>query len=90
MMSIYRKLNEEEISQLIAHSCTADDWGNIEVVPGFKTDYVYYTRFSGMVKLGVFEYEFTLAGGIKKHAGLYHTITINLNKKAVGSVFYIE
>ena len=80
MMNNYRKLNEEEIGQLIAHSCTADDWGNIEVAPGFKTDYVYYTRFSGKVRLGVFEHEFTLAGGMKKHAGLYqatlHNVTV--------------
>ena len=79
-MNNYRKLNEEEISQLIAHSCTADDWANIEVAQDFKTDYVYYTRFSGKVKLGVFEHEFTLAGGMKKHAGLYqatlHNVTV--------------
>lgn len=80
MMNNYRRLNEEEISQLIAHSCIADDWSNIEVAPDFKTDYVYYTRFSGKVKLGVFEHEFTLAGGMKKHAGLYqatlHNVTV--------------
>ena len=46
-MNNYRKLNEEEIRQLIAHSCTADDWANIGVAQDFKTDYVYYTRFSG-------------------------------------------
>ena len=86
-MNNYRKLNEEEIRQLIAHSCTADDWTNIEVAQDFKTDYVYYTRFSGQVRLGVFEHEFTLAGGMKKHAGLYQT---TLHNVTVGNHCCIE
>ena len=86
-MNNYRKLNEEDIRQLIAHSCTADDWANIEVAQDFKTDYVYYTRFSGQVRLGVFEHEFTLAGGMKKHAGLYQT---TLHNVTVGNHCCIE
>ena len=39
-MNNYRKLNEDEIRLLQEHSCTADDWSNIEVAPNFKTDYV--------------------------------------------------
>ena len=70
-MNNYRKLSEEEIEQLKSQGCSADEWSHIEVAPDFKTDYIFYTRFSGMVKLGVFEHEFTLAGGMKKHSGLY-------------------
>ena len=77
-MNNYRKLNEKEIQALKNQGCSAVDWSNIEVAQDFKTDYIYYTRFSGMVKLGVFEYEFTLAGGMKKHAGLYHTTLHNV------------
>ena len=77
-MSNYRKLNEDEIRLLQEHSCTADDWANIEVAQNFKTDYVFHTRFSGKVKLGVFDHEFTLAGGMKKHSGLYHTTLHNV------------
>jgi len=77
-MNNFRKLNEDEIRLLQEHSCTADDWANIEVAHNFKTDYVYYTRFSGKVRLGVFEHEFTLAGGMKKHSGLYHTTLHNV------------
>ena len=69
-MQEYRKLTEFEIQQLKEHACVATDWNDIEVVPDFKTDFIYYTRFSGKIKLGCFDYEFTLAGGIKKHAGL--------------------
>ena len=86
-MNNYRKLNEGEIRLLQEHSCTADDWTNIEVAQNFKTDYVSHTRFSGKVKLGVFEHEFTLAGGMKKHSGLYHT---TLHNVTVGNNCCIE
>ena len=86
-MNNYRKLNKDEIRLLQEHSCTADDWTNIEVAQDFKTDYVSHTRFSGKVKLGVFEHEFTLAGGMKKHSGLYHT---TLHNVTVGNNCCIE
>ena len=59
-MKTYRSLTQEEIQQLKERSCTAVDWAEIEVVENFKTDYIYHTRFSGKVRLGVFEDEFTL------------------------------
>lgn len=77
-MNDYRKLTDQEIQQLKEHSCTAENWADIEVAPDFTPDYIYYTRFSGKVRLGVFEGEFTLAGGMKKHAGLYHTTLHNV------------
>ena len=89
MMSMikYRKLSEQEILQLQEHSCIAENWNDIEVAPDFTPEYIYYTRFSGKVKLGVFEGEFTLAGGMKKHAGLYHT---TLHNVTVGNHCCIE
>ena len=87
LMSNYRKLNEQEIQQLTANSCPADDWTNIEVAIGFKADNVHHTRFSGKVRLGVFEHEFTLAGGMKKHSGLYHA---TLHNVTVGNNCCIE
>ena len=86
-MSNYRKLSGQEILQLKEHSCTADDWGNIEVAQNFKADHVFHTRFSGKVRLGVFEHEFDLAGGMKKHAGLYHA---TLHNVTVGNHCCIE
>ncbi len=77
-MRKYRKLTNEEIQQLKANSCTATDWADIEVVEDFKTDYIVHTRFSGKIRLGVFEDEFTLAGGMHKHSGLYHTTLHNV------------
>ena len=77
-MKTYRSLTQEEIQQLKERSCTAVDWAEIEVVENFKTDYIYHTRFSGKVRLGVFEDEFTLAGGMRKHSGLYHATLHNV------------
>ena len=87
MNTNYRQLTDAEIQSLKDHSCIADDWMNIEVDPDFKTDYIYYTRFSGKVRLGVFDHEFTLAGGMKKHSGLYHT---TLHNVVVGNHCCIE
>ena len=82
-MNQYRKLDGQEIDQLVMQGCAADDWANIEVALGFKPDHVFHTRFSGQVQLGVFEHEFTLAGGMKKHAGLryatLHNVTVGDN-----------
>lgn len=74
----YRHLTETEIVQLRGQMCSAAEWGRVLVADGFCADYVASTRFSGDVKLGVFEKEFLLAGGMKKHSGLYHTTLHNV------------
>ncbi len=86
-MNNYRKLTEEEILILKSQSCLADNWEDVQVVENFETDYVHHTRFSGEVKLGVFEGEFTLPGGIKKHSGLRH---VTLHNVVVGDNCCIE
>ena len=86
-MKTYRSLTEDEILQLKNQSCLADDWNTVLVSTDFTTDYVHHTRFSGNVKLGVFEGEFTLSGGIKKHAGLRH---VTLHNVSVGDNCCIE
>lgn len=83
----YRLLTEHEIAQLKKQSCLAEDWSTIEVAETFSTEYVHHTRFSGQVKLGVFDGEFILAGGIRKHAGLRH---VTLHNVAVGNNCCIE
>ena len=80
-------MTEDEILQLKSQSCLADDWGNVSVAEGFNCEYVHHTRFSGEVKLGVFEAEFTLPGGIKKHSGLRH---VTLHNVSVGDNCCIE
>lgn len=83
----YRHLTEDEVLQLKSQSCLADDWGKVWVAEKFTTEYVHHTRFSGEVRLGVFETEFLLPGGIRKHAGLRH---VTLHHVTVGDNCCIE
>lgn len=82
-MKNYRSLTNEEINRLEAQACSASDWNDVQVDEHFTPDYVHHARFSGKVRLGVFEYEFTLPGGICKHAGLsyvtLHNVTVGDN-----------
>lgn len=65
-----RKLTTKETEQLRAQHCTADSWDNVSVAEGFSPDHIHHARFSGKIELGVFEEEFDLPGGLKKHSGL--------------------
>ena len=86
-MTGYRQLTPEEVSRLRSQMCTAADWSEIEVAEGFSTDHVFYTRFSGRIRIGAFRKEFILAGGMKKHSGLYHA---TLHNVTVGNDCCIE
>ena len=77
-MENYRKLTEKEIERLHERMCTAEDWSQVEVADGFSAEYVCHTRFSGRVRLGRFDKEFEMAGGIRKHSGLYHATLHNV------------
>ncbi len=82
-----RKLTNQEIEQLQAQACLAENWGQISVDERFSPDYIFHTRFSGEIILGVFEKEFTLPGGLKKHAGLRH---VTLHNCSLGNNVLIE
>ncbi len=75
----YRALKKEEIEILQRQGCVAEDWGLIEVSPEFTTEHVHDTRFSGKIRLGVFEKEYTLPGGIKIHSGITRTTLHNVS-----------
>ena len=77
-MNEYRKLTSCEIEILKANACTAVDWNDIDVSEDFSPEYVFHTRFSGKVRMGAFRREFEMAGGIRKHSGLYHTTLHNV------------
>lgn len=86
-MNTYRKLTVSEIEALKANNCFAADWNNIEVSEDFKTEFVYHTRFSGKIRIGSFHKEFDLAGGMKKHSGIYQA---SLNNVTIGDDCCIE
>lgn len=86
-MTTYRTLTSDEINRLEAQACTAADWNEVQVAEGFTTDYIHHTRFSGQIRLGRFEGEFRLAGGVCKHAGLSYA---TLHNVTVGNNCFIE
>ena len=65
----------------------ASDWNSVKVAEGFRPDHIHYIRFSGNVRLGVFDEDFKLAGGIVKHSGMYYATLYNV---VVGDNCYIE
>lgn len=87
IMKRYRQLTGIEIATLKSQMCTASDWTAIEVAEGFSPAHVFYARFSGKIRLGSFKKEFELAGGMKKHSGLYH---VTLHNVSVGDDCCIE
>lgn len=78
----YRNLSVGEIAELEANGCHAEDWGRVSVADGFKARYVRDTSFSGDCRLGCFEKEFELPGGVLKHSGVYRA---TLHNVAVGN-----
>lgn len=74
----YRKLTPEEIQVLISNHCTACDWDNILVTESFTPFHIRYARFSGEIRLGSFEKEFELPGGMIKHSGIFHATLHNV------------
>ena len=87
METHYRLLTDAEIVQLERQLCQADSWKNIQVAENFTPDYVHYTRFSGEIRLGVYEESFALPGVMSKQAGLYR---VTLHNVTVGDNCYIE
>ena len=68
----YRKLSSEEIGQLIMQGCSCDNWDLVEVNGRFSTDNIRNTQFSGHIKLGVFDSEVQLFGGMVFKTGIYN------------------
>lgn len=87
MAKIYRKLLSQEIRQLEMQGCSCKNWGDVEVVNGFRPDRVRDSSFSGQIKLGRFERVFELPGGICKRSGIRNVAFHNVE---VGDNCYIE
>lgn len=86
-MKELRNLTQAEVDYLQSQACVADDWSAVLVPHDFDKEYIHHTRFSGTVKLGAFRKEFTLPGGLKKHAGLRH---VTLHNCELGDNVLIE
>lgn len=86
-MTNYRQLTEKEIAALTVYGCTAENWKTVTVTESFKPDYVSNVHFSGEIKLGSFDKTFDLAGGLKKHTGIYNCC---LHNCTIGNDVYID
>ena len=79
----YRKLSKEEIGQLILQGCYSEDWNLIQVVDNFIPDNIRNSLFSGSIRIGHFEEDICLFGGIKMKSGIInahlHNCTIGNN-----------
>lgn len=79
----YRRLTGPDVQQLVAQGCSAANWDDVLVANGTDLRYVRNSRFSGKVRLGLFEKVFTMPGGIEKHSGVnmatLHNVTVGDN-----------
>jgi len=73
----YRSLTAQEIAQLEAQGCKAYNWAEVEVAQDFDARFVRHANFSGHNKLGVFNREIELPGGLQVHSGIYHATLHN-------------
>lgn len=86
-MHNHRNLTQTEIETLLLNGSVCNDWGQVLVKDGFNPQYIKNTKFSGTIKLGTFEKEFTLPGGLKKHSGIFNAV---LHNCTVGDNVLIE
>lgn len=83
----YRNLSSQEILNLTKQNCTASAWSDILVHTEFNAEFIYQANFSGNIKLGKFDKEITLPGGVKKHTGIKN---VCLHNCEIGDNVYIE
>ncbi|MBB3188563.1 DUF4954 family protein [Microbacter margulisiae] len=68
----FRSLTTEEIQKLQEQGCQADRWENIEVTEAFNPSFVQKVKFTGHNRLGTFQTEIEMPGGIIIHSGIYN------------------
>lgn len=86
-MNTYRNLTEKEIATLTVYGCSSENWGTVKVTENFNAAYVANVHFSGNINMGTFEHTFELAGGLKKHSGIYNC---TLHNCTVGNNVFID
>ena len=77
MINMFRSLTAQEIAQLEAQGCAATNWSEVEVAEAFEPLHVHNTHFSGHNRIGVFNREIELPGGLKIHSGIYNATLHN-------------
>ena len=85
-MQDYRHLTDKEQQQLTQQGCQAENWQQVWVKDGFDAQWVVDVRFSGEIRLGVFNRNIDMPGGVKFHAGIFHA---TIHNTEVGDDCYI-
>ena len=80
----YRPLTPQEILALEAAGCTSRDWSKIEIADApLDTKRFKNVDFQGTIRLGRFDKDYALPGGVSKPAGIrnatLHNVTIGDN-----------
>src|SRR5665647_323041 len=86
-MTNYRNLTEKEIATLTVYGCSAENWNDVQVVDAFSPAFVSNVYFSGKVYLGMYQNVFELAGGLRRHSGIYNC---SLHNCTIGNDVYID
>ena len=86
-MNHYRNLSDKEIATLTVYGCSAESWNSIKVDEDFSPKYISNVHFSGNIQLGTYNSVLELAGGIKKHSGIYNC---QLHNCVVGNDVFID
>lgn len=74
---MYRKLTSLEIEILECSGSTSSDWSLVEVVEDFAPQFIKHTHFDAEVRLGHFERQHTLPGGVSHDSGVYNATLHN-------------
>lgn len=87
-MNKYRKLTDLEITELKANGCRATDWSLVRVADhALDTSLINNVEFSGNVRIGRLEGEFTRLGGLVRRSSLSN---VTLHETTVGDGVYIN
>lgn len=73
-----RRFTEQEIAQLTAAGCNAEDWNNVQVADDFDAQYVKNVSFYGFVNVGSNQGTREVSPGFRKHCGLYNATLRNV------------
>jgi hypothetical protein len=71
MSHSYRPLRDDEIRQLKAQGCAADDWGGVQVAEPFLAERVVQAEFAGTVSIGSLAGEVRRKDSPAKPCGIY-------------------
>ncbi|MFA6582534.1 MAG: DUF4954 family protein [Paludibacter sp.] len=75
------------MATLTVYGCSAENWNDVQVDDTFSPAFIANVYFSGKVFLGTYQKVFELAGGLKKHSGIFNC---SLHNCTIGNDVYID